>query len=374
MRDFQATFRVATFRPDERQKIEDVTKARNDFSSIESMYARLELLAQAMVSPNKAYAQAGDRRREMGLKLIVHGKDYNRFIKSQLKAMDKLALLKTIGSDSPLPSFSFSLQFVFTLAKPYLSQDDAPFYIIDNPVRKDKVFKVPMVAPSSWKGKLRWVATKFLADQADTLSDEEFAQRRMQLTLLFGDEKGEEPGEIKELAKYLDEAKAKRSAKELYRRKVKEYFGVDLDKPLPHHAGRLYLYPTFFDRIDLEVINPHDRRTKAGTKPIYFESVPIGAKGTFTLLYVPFDLIGRPGDHRKEVADDLETVAGAVQAMMLTYGFGAKTTSGFGVAEDALVGAGKLVIERKTYSFNSLSQLTTKAQEAASALRQGGAE
>jgi CRISPR-associated protein Cmr2 len=281
----------------------------------------------------------------------------------------------SLSTDPPLlPSHWFIIQFRFRLAKPYLSQDDDPVYIIDNPVRKDKVFKVPMVAPSSWKGKLRWVATKFLADQADTLSDEEFAQRRMQLTLLFGDEKGEEPGEIKELAKYLDEAKAKRSAKELYRRKVKEYFGVDLDKPLPHHAGRLYLYPTFFDRIDLEVINPHDRRTKAGTKPIYFESVPIGAKGTFTLLYVPFDLIGRPGDHRKEVADDLETVAGAVQAMMLTYGFGAKTTSGFGVAEDALVGAGKLVIERKTYSFNSLSQLTTKAQEAASALRQGGAE
>jgi len=372
MRDFQATFRVATLRFDERQKIEDVTKARNDFTPIESIYARLELIAQAMVSPNKSYAQAGDRRRNMGLKLIVHGEDYNRFIESQLKAMSKLSLLKPIiGSDSAFLPFSFSLQFVFTLAKPYLSQDDAPFYIIDNPVRKDKVFKVPMVAPSSWKGKLRWVATNFLADQADALSEEEFAQRRLQLTLLFGDEKGEEPGRVKGLAEYLD--KIKPSAKELYRQKVKEHFGVDLDKPLPHHAGRLYLYPTFFDRIDLEVINPHDRRTKAGTLPIYLESVPIGAKGTFTLLYVRFDLIGRPGDHRTEITDDLEIVAEAVQAMMLTYGFGAKTTSGFGVAEDALVGVGKLVIEGETYTFNSLSQLTTKAQEAASALRQGGA-
>jgi len=372
MRDFQSAFRVATFRPDEQQKIENVTKARGDFTIITSAYTRLELLAQAMVSRNKAYAQAGDRRRDMGLKLIVHGKDYDKFIESQSRAMSKLALFKPIiGSASPFSPLSFSLQFVFTLAKPYLSQDDAPFYIIENPVRKDKVFKVPMVAPSSWKGKLRWVATNFLVDQADALSDEEFAQRRLQLTLLFGDEKGEEPGRVKGLAEYLD--KIKPSAKELYRQKVKEHFGVDLDKPLPHHAGHLHLYPTFFDRIDLEVINPHDRRTKAGTLPIYLESVPIGAKGTFTLIYIPFDLIGRSGDHRTEIANDLKIVAEAIQAMMLTYGFGAKTTSGFGVAEDALVETGKLMVEGKSYRFKSLSQLTVITQQAASDLRQGGA-
>ncbi len=51
--------------------------------------------------------------------------------------------------------FSFIIQFRFALEKPYISRDEQDYYIIDNPVRKDKVFGLPFVAPTSWKGGLR---------------------------------------------------------------------------------------------------------------------------------------------------------------------------------------------------------------------------
>jgi CRISPR-associated protein Cmr2 len=138
-----------------------------------------------------------------------------------------------------------------------------------------------------------------LVEKRDELTVEEFAERRLAHTLLFGDEKGEEPD----------------------------------------HSGRLMCYPTFFDLIDLEVINPHSRKTRAGTQPIYFECVPAGAKGTFSLLYVPFDLIGQPGERIKQQARlDLQTVCPAITALMLTYGFSAKRTSGFGAAHDTIAG------------------------------------
>lgn len=106
---------------------------------------------------------------------------------------------------------------------------------------------------------------------------------------------------------------------------------------MPNHRGRLLFYPTFFDKIGLEVINPHDRKRGVGTQPIYFECVPTGAKGIFSLLYVPFDLLGNP-PHEIETqakADLLRTAEG-IREMFLTYGFSAKKSSGFGTAEPTI--------------------------------------
>ena len=83
------------------------------------------------------------------------------------------------------------------------------------------------------------------------------------------------------------------------------------------------------------VINPQDRRTKTGKNPIYFEVVPAGAKGVFRLVYVPFYWFGLPEDKfRKKVIEDLKDVIVGVKEMMLTYGFSAKKSSGFGVIKD----------------------------------------
>ncbi|MEG4805976.1 RAMP superfamily CRISPR-associated protein [Microcoleus sp. F8-D3] len=176
-----------------------------------------------------------------------------------------------------LPPLSFMLRFPFKLKKPYLSKDDRTFYLLDNPVRKDKVFQTPMVASTSWKGVLRATFWQ-LGHQKDN----------EQIIRLFGDAREDEKGQ----------------------------------------AGRLYFYPTFFDKIGLEVINPHDRKTGTGKNPILIESVPVGATGEFVLLYVPFGKIDET-----QIAKDLELIAEGVEAMLAVYGFGAKTSSGFGIAE-----------------------------------------
>jgi len=228
-----------------------------------------------------------------------------------------------------LPLGSFCLRFRFTLDEAFLSRDDQAFYMIDNPVRKDTVFHLPTVSPAGWKGNLRWTADKLWADkvaQAEILAEERF-----QLALLFGDETGEDEGT--KLARYLDDRHPE--AKDLYRQKLRRHFGIENDEArIPHHAGRLKFYPTFFDQVDIEVINPHKRETGAGTLPILIENVPADTSGWFTLVYVPFDLIGRPLDEVKAaLRGDLPLLAEALKAMFCTYGFSAKKSSGFGLAK-----------------------------------------
>ena len=185
---------------------------------------------------------------------------------------------------SILPLYSFHLQFTFKLAKPYLSKDDNPFYIIDNPIARDKVFQLPLVRPTSWKGSL----CAALWQLGNKKEQDKCIQR------LFGDIRDGDSGQ----------------------------------------AGRLRFYPTFFTQTGLEIINPHDREKRVGKNPILFESVPAGAKGTFSLLYVPFDRIGRDDDEtHAQATEDLLLLTQGLQAMFCTYGFGAKTSSGFGVAE-----------------------------------------
>ena len=194
-----------------------------------------------------------------------------------------------------MPPLSFLLHVPFRLQKPYISKDERDFYLLDNPLRKEKVFQTPMVAATSWKGALRATLWRLRYKE-----DNEVTIR------LLGNPRGSEEGQ----------------------------------------AGRLHFFPTFFDQIGLEVINPHDRKTGVGARgPILMECVPQETKGELVLLYVPFGPVGQgEGERRAEVAQDLEILAEGVRAMLTLYGFGAKTSSGFGVAEDRLAGEGELVI------------------------------
>lgn len=219
-----------------------------------------------------------------GRKIIDDGLSF-----AEIDGLYNLFDAPVIESFDNLPPYSLFVQFTFKLATPYLSKDNDEFYMYDNPISKDKVFKVPIVSASTWKGNLRWVAR-----QCEGLNPER--PDTSEITRLFGNEKGQE---------------------ERFRK------------------GRLNFYTTFFNEIGLEVINPHDRKTKAGTVPIFLESVPTGATGTFTMLYVPFDLLGKPDKEvTQQVADDMELAYYSLCKMMLTYGFSAKKSSGFGVIKD----------------------------------------
>lgn len=314
------------------------------------------------------YVVSGDRRRGGGYKSLVHAPvayatPYAAEICQRLREFPWL--IPSPPLLDKLPPSSWFLQFTFTLDKPWMSKDDDPFYVAEsvNPVRKDKVFKVPCIAASSWKGLLRWtIMHTRLALKKDELTDHEFVQERLCQTLLFGDEKGEEPGQTQDFATYLDALKP--SARAVYVRLLRDRYNLKDDDPLPHHAGHLNFYPTFFNQIDVEVINPHSRQTRAGTHPIYLECVPAGAQGTFSLLYVPFDLIGRDeAEIKQQALADLQRVAEGLQALFLAYGFSAKRTSGYGVAKDEITGAIRTRTAEKP--LTSLSQLPQEVEDVA---------
>lgn len=329
--------------------VDAVVNGQHRGYQIRSIATRIQLLGgiAAQGKNVKEYVISGDRKQGGGYKSLVHAKNPKDTRYAKELIAPELTQLQLLGLDGSMPDFnllppgSWFLQFTFTLAKPWMSKDDDPFYVTEsvNPVRKDKVFKVPMMSAASWKGLLRWTLMHTrLVLKKDELEAEKFAQERFVQTLLFGDEQGEEPAHAKGFAEYVDSLKPESRAE--YERLLRNHYGVKADDPLPHHSGRLIFYPTFFDLIDVEVINPHSRKTKAGTHPIYLECVPAGASGTFSLLYVPFDLIGQDEDEiRKQALADLVLVAEGIKEMMLTYGFSAKRTSGYGVARIRLMTA-----------------------------------
>ncbi len=368
----------------DKSDIDKCVNGNDKFGEIINIYSRVKLLATCLNKNNniRNYAKNGDNIRDpKGHKFIIHRGKYNNLINDEITKLKNLNLYRPyfIENIYKLPRFSFFLQFTFTLSKPYISRDDEEFYIIDNPVRKDKVFKVPMVSGSSWKGNMRWVAMKLFADSLpETLTQEEikdFLYCRAQMVRLFGYEKDS-------IENYLDTILAEafctedeKQNVELFKEKRK-YISENFQKLLKDKGyidpkvegrrGRLNFHPTFFNQIGLEVINPHDRKTKAGTLPIYIECVPENATGTFSILYVPFDLIGKPDKLRKDVIEDLDIVYNSLKDMMLTYGFSAKKSSGFGIIFDSfsegLFDMSGIPLTEKNYNdFDGLEKIIANA-------------
>ncbi|GIW42719.1 MAG: hypothetical protein KatS3mg077_0001 [Candidatus Binatia bacterium] len=186
----------------------------------------------------------------------------------------------------------------FELLTPWYSKDDRPFHVLDNPVRKDRVFGVPYMSAASWKGMLRWACRVQAGLQKHLEQGRRFEDWRDRdwILHLFGKEKGEE----------------------------KKF-----------HQGALVFYPTWFDKIGFEVINPHDRARRAGTQPIYYEVVPgrrpnqEGGKGSLRLLYAPWPGMKAAAKPEEVLPHLLE----AIEALLATYGISAKRTVGWGTAD-----------------------------------------
>jgi CRISPR-associated protein Cmr2 len=217
-----------------------------------------------------------------------------------------------------LPPLSFMLRVTFRLQKPYLSKDDRDFSLLDNPLRKEKVFQTPMVAATGWKGALR-AALWHLGYKEDHET----------ILRLFGNPRTSEE----------------------------------------QLAGRLHCCPTFFSSIALEVINPHNRETGVGERPILMECVPAGVTGDFVVLYVPFGPIGQSDEKtRAEVSQDLEMLTEGIQAMLTIYGFGAKTSSGFGIAQDKLASRGLLALRAELPGLAGSTGSTSEPEQPTASL------
>ncbi len=211
----------------------------------------------------------------------------------QLKEFKQLKLDADVGN-LPDPSW-IAFEIAFTLETPWYSKDDRPFHVLDNPVRKDRVFGVPYMSAASWKGLLRWACRMhaglpgYLEKHGSKLegwSDPPW------ILHLFGNEKSEE-----------------------------EHF----------QRGTLAFYPAWFSRLSFEVINPHNRKMRAGTQPIYYEVVPSGTKGTLRLLYAPMPSFVEYD--KLKSAETVKKLLDAVEALLTIYGISAKRTVGWGTAK-----------------------------------------
>ncbi|HVZ31052.1 MAG TPA: RAMP superfamily CRISPR-associated protein [Polyangiaceae bacterium] len=190
-----------------------------------------------------------------------------------------------------------ALSVTFQLQAPWFSKDDLPFHVLDNPVHRDHVFGAPFMSASSWKGLLRWTA-------------------RMKTGLLAHLEANDNSLKGKEGRKDWKDSP-----------EVIHLFGNECEEAEHFQRGALAFRPTWFDKVGFEVINPHDRAKKAGTKPILYEVVPAGATGTLSLLYAP-----TPGAASVDRQQAVLRLLDAVEAVLTEYGFSAKRTSGWGVA------------------------------------------
>ncbi len=270
-----------------------------------------------------------------------------------------------------LPKYSFVLWVKFNLIAPYFSKDDDEFYIIQNPVLKEKVFKVPMVRGSSWKGTLAGAFKKLLNEENDLSKRQGIIESYLRI---FG--AGSE--NIKVIEEYLKE---KSTNFREFKEKVLEFMlfelGVKVNMDLINkiknsgdehvllgelknqissriqksnlpiefqtHKGRAIFYPTYFAKLSLEIINPHDRRKRAGTKPIHYEVVPEGTEGILQIVYIPFDgILKSDGELKSEAEQDLEILCKAIEKLA-DEGIGAKTKLGWGRFE----------VEEKIYCYSS---------------------
>ena len=253
---------------------------------------------------------------------------------------ESLALEKLIENDDHnknLPKHAYLIEINFTLKKPYISRDDENFYIIDNPIVKDKVFKVPMIRASTWKGALRFAMIKVFEEKLDNkeINEQNWKKEKYKIYRLLGNEKKIEDKD----ENYLDEIIAEALNKEPL--EIKKEFQTFVKSILDDgeslsKRGRLTFYPTFFDRISLEVITPLSRETKTPSLgPIYFEIVPENTTGKLRILYYPYDLIavGEFDKIENEVKEDFRLLGEALKKLFYEIGFSAKKTSGFGTAK-----------------------------------------
>ena len=292
--------------------------------NVTDLNARL-LLAQAIVT----------KRQPGGLRHLLASDQVNNYLAQIKRNLDTLRLSPVLPELVLLPFGTFALHFTFTLTSPYLSKDDTALHLLDNPMKKEWLFKLPYVASTQWKGTLQATMVKQLvewwqglgeAEQSQRMQRKQFVAQRIQLTRLFGTE-------IENTRRYLVQCGDEKLDR-WYKRYVRRFLSST-----GFLAGRLYFYPTFFDQLSLEVINPHDRETGAGKLPIYFEAVPAGASASFTLLYTPLDRVGEDAtETRRQVFADLQLLAEGLESLFTVYGFGAKTSSGFGLADSAVEG------------------------------------
>jgi CRISPR-associated protein Cmr2 len=335
-------------------EIDDVLRGKQGAYRNIDWYSRISILNQSY--QKKGRVISGSHNGKLDLCKFYELQETHGYLEQQREHIRTLQLESAQVKTDLYPEGTFLIRFDFTLANPYISKDDVEFHIVDNPVRKEWVFKVPYVSGSQWKGALHHAMVKSLAENHDESNVEDFIHERRALTRIFGTEKRLDT-DTQKAGIYLDKIGGS-EASEAFREKLREIFDSKEDE-IPMISGRVILYPTYFDSIALEVINPHSEEVR-GDKPIYFETVPADSKGTFCLLYVP--LTQGWGNDFRDIRRDLELTKRGIYDLMLTYGFGAKTSLGYGRTKSVVKGEEYLKTSTgiEKMSFTNLDSLLVK--------------
>ncbi|HEC92934.1 MAG TPA: hypothetical protein ENI51_08100 [Candidatus Atribacteria bacterium] len=283
---------------------------------------------------------------------IKVSKIYKIKLNGNTKSNINIQTLSGIISENKLEEFvqilipySFILHGKIKLISPYFSHDDDNFYLIQNPCLKEKVFKVPMIRGSSWKGRIAMVGKDLVNEDFEWFSS---------YIRVFGTGSDE-------YRKLLDKVVKEKDFKEQLIKYLLFELGMKLTKTdieqinneprkyleklklnnndfksiscLHVHKGRVIFYPTYFSRLSLEIINPHNRKTRAGTNPIHYEVVPKGAEGILQIVYIPFDgILTKESEVKKQVESDIKFLTKCIEKVAKN-GMGAKTKLGWGKFE-----------------------------------------
>lgn len=255
---------------------------RTGSSTFESRTAHAELL-KVLTAYGEVGNIAKDGKKDKSSK---NGDDRNN-----IKGFPGLVINSTCGGDEDweewkkklflptpenmrlLPDGSCLLEVGVTLQSPFFSRDDRPFYPTDNVLRRHHVFHTPCLSAAGLKGLLHWAWNMSGGSKEDE-------------ALLFGE-------------------------------------AADGDDALSRQ-GLLYLWPVFWQgKTDVDVINPQNRTSGAGTKPIKYEVVKAGGTGSLFLLLL----------NRENAAPRL--MGPLVEALLYLLdhgGLSAKSSAGWGQA------------------------------------------
>lgn len=250
-----------------------------------------------------------------------------------------------------LPYWSFYLNVWINLKKPYYSWDDDFFYPIDNPVRKEKVTKKPYISGGQWKWFMLSAAKKLVQEDFENEKFKYWINKIIKIWRIFGSGNDEFLGIYNEFKK-LSENKIK---SEDFDKKFIEYlmfemwvmvsfqqndikdiiWKVDL---FDSRRGRLVLLPSFFKEIWLEVINPHNRKTRTWTSPIHFETIAKEQESKLQMYYIPFDLVGQKSNDeiKKEVGEDIQFLGEILEKLQKLW-IWAKNKYGWGDFESIIL-------------------------------------
>lgn len=190
------------------------------------------------------------------------------------------------------PKYSARLLLDFSLVSPLLTRDDEPFYLIDNPARKDHIFGSPYLSAAAVKG-LSFDAYQRAFPAKTDLKNLEHSERI--------------------LAYRLQDESAKR------------LFGLADDGANDDatQIGQLHFSPVWFKKVQFIVLNPKDKQTSMGVVPIQMEAIA-PQDGCVEVVY--FSLQSNESQARQDLARFLASLSHWWTAL----GLGGKRLAGYG--------------------------------------------